>query len=205
MKILTAGWTGFLIVLSTAINVHAIPMADVELLGGNKFLQVGSVTNASSSGAEIIKFVYSFGTPADGIATWDNEGADATGRTIADPVSDRYFQTIIYDGLAVQPGDTFTFGGQDIDQIATLDPLVITVAIDEVGTSLRNAFVQVFWSNGTDGITPLLEQSWRETQQLHVNAVPEPGSFVLVVSGIAGLGLLIAERRRSRAGNSFPG
>jgi hypothetical protein len=163
-------------------------------LSGATFLQSGSFVNDTASAAT--SFVYSLGAPAGGVATWDGAGTGTPGEFLADP---DFFQTITWSGLAVAPGGTFTFTGLDIDLIATLTPLSVDAAtIDDVGTSLRNAFVAVGFANGSTCRASLRQTGWRVDQSLNCTTsvpVPEPAAWTLLALGL-GLAAGASARRR---------
>jgi hypothetical protein len=117
------------------------------VLDGGDFIQSGHVTNNYSS--NLIEFVYSLGTPEDNLATWDSVTA---GGTASDFLSNpQFFQTVTFSGLNVAPAASFNFGSLDIDLIVTLVPLNVTGTILGGPTTLRNAFVQATFADGTVG------------------------------------------------------
>jgi hypothetical protein len=169
-------------VVATGVFFSATVSAGTASATLSSFIQSGSVTNDSGPGVNLVEVVYSLGTPEDNIATWDSSTA---GGTAEDALSDpQYFQTVRWSGLNVAPGDNFNFSNLDIDLIVTLDPLDVTGStIDNVGTSLRNAFIQASFSDGSVACSVLVEQGWTITQNLTLsegvsgcggNAAPEP-------------------------------
>lgn len=193
----TARYLAIGVVALTAGQAHAVTSATVDLFGGS-FIQSGEVTNNATNGESIVSFIYSLGTAADGIATWDTNTA---GGVASDFLSDAtHFQTVTFDFTLspLAPGALFAFGGLDIDRITTLLPLVINTGIDVTGSSLVNASVTVVWDNGDVGTTPLAAQGWFLNQNLTVEGmavIPEPLTATL---GLMGLGVLgVATRRRA--------
>jgi hypothetical protein len=168
-------------------------------------LQSISVSNDGGSSANIETIIYSLGTPGDGIATWDTRTG---GGTASDFLSDpRYFQTVTWSGLSIAPGASFATAGfaLDIDKIVTLSPLSVTGATSteqntDPGISLSNAFVSVFWSDGSSGSAGLLQQPWNLDQQLRINSqagvIPLPASLPLLFAGLLGF---VGLRRFRRA------
>jgi hypothetical protein len=190
MKSHTAGALALALVLAP-LAAQAVTVR----LSGATFLQSGSFVNDTAVTAT--SFVYSLGTAASGVATWDAAGTGIPGEFLADP---DFFQTITWQGLSVAPGGTFTFSGLDIDLIATLTPLSVDAAtIDDVGTSLRNGFVVVGFANGSTCRAGLRQTGWRVDQSLDCGAtvpVPEPATWALLALGLGLAGGAATRRRR---------
>ena len=109
--------------------------ATVEFTG--EFLRSSTVTNGSDPGINITNFVYTFGTPEDGVATWD--GTDGVipnipdGGIASDFLSNpEFFQTLTFNVL-IAPGDAFSEGNplpqaappsfNDLDPVLEVGPL----------------------------------------------------------------------------------
>lgn len=184
--LLLAGGPAYSASIDAAVNLY-----------GSDFIQSFKVTNNSTTGLNIIRAVYSLGTAADGIATWDTStGGGVASNYLSDP---EWFQTVTWSGLSVAPGASYSIGAYslDIDLIVTLSPLNVTGAtIDTVGTSLRNGFFGVEYNDGFGLRTVALNQTgWTTDQNLQIGGapVPLPSALLLFAPGLAGLA---AVRRR---------
>ncbi len=203
-----------LALISIAGVAQAAPIATVNLNGAT-FLQTGTVLNAATSGATVVRVVYSLGTPYAGGSTWDSavDLADGTGTTplsmpgavLSDFLGDaRHFQTVTWSGLAVSPGSTFSFGPLDIDLISSLTPLVINQSSVGGSTSMVNATFSVFWSDNSFGRIAVGTSGWSVSQFSTINgtvgsALPEPASLALVGLGLLGGALVATKRKRQVA------
>jgi hypothetical protein len=166
-------------------SANAASMAAVNL---DSFIQHGTITNSSASSAVITSVVYDLGFAEDDIATWDSKIA---GGSPSNFLSDNnFFQTVTWGGLNVAAGSSWSWNGNlDIDWISSISPLnVVGIPADSVGTSLRNASITLFWSDGSSGTTALVQQGWVNDQNLSVSSIPVPAAVLLFGSALAGLG-----------------
>lgn len=174
-------------------------LANTVTVDLSSFLQITDVANSATSTSSVTSVLYSLGAAGDGIATWDTgTGGGVASDFLSDPT---YFQTVTWSGLSLGAGLSTTFGSLDIDLIETLAPLSVTGGVlDEVGTSLANAFVTVNWADGSFGTASLAQSAWRDDQQLSISsvaAVPLPAAFPMLLLGMGVLGGVAARRRRT--------
>lgn len=177
--------------------------AAVITLDGNWYLQSGQVRNDSSDGITLTGFWYSMGAQEAGIGVWERyEGSHQTLDPLAG-TSDHY-STAYWGGLSLDSGQSMRFGGLDLDRIASTSPVRIdSETIDSTGSSLRNAYVEVLFSDGLRGRVALAAQSWSTTQVLTIQVaspVPEPAAAAMFGAGL--LGLAVFGRRRQQATRS---
>ena len=164
-------------------------------LNGNDFIQSGSVTNTSAAGINITKIVYDLGTQAAGIAIWEINSSTGTHSNFLGGSSLSHYSTETFAGLSTAAGGTFSFAGLDIDLIVTVVPPVADSGTLGLASSLKNASMTVFFSDGSSGSASLVQQLWQVDQDLRIGAaVPEPGTYALMGMGLGIVGGLARRR-----------
>ena len=165
-------------------------------LNGNDFIQSGSVTNTSAAGINITKIVYDLGTQAAGIAIWEINSSTGTHSNFLGGSSLSHYSTETFAGLSTAAGGTFSFAGLDIDLIVTVVPPVADSGTLGLASSLKNASMTVFFSDGSSGSASLVQQLWQVDQDLRIGAaVPEPGTYALMGMGLGIVGWLARRRK----------
>jgi hypothetical protein len=175
-----------------AVQANASPLSASVFLSGSNYIQSGTVTNNSDGGLNIIQVIYSLGTAADGIATWENYSETPAGYVKSGGLADGvHYQTISWSGLNIAPGATFNFGGLDIDFIQTMSPLVVLSSPLGGPSTLAHAYFSVVFSGGGTSSASLVQQEWGLDQNLTLGGqqpVPDPGSTLLLLGmGLVGL------------------
>lgn len=144
----------------------------------------GSIANSSTAGYTLDAFSFSFGAPESGIAAWDLDiGLDRTaGGTASNCLVPRVCQTITWTGLALSPGQSFSWSGLDVETLVTVSPLL---AIGEPG-ALTNAQL-TYWFDSGDVLTgaPPLDLSSTTTFVVSGHTVvPIPAAAWLFASAL---------------------
>lgn len=185
--------------LSVAGQVQAQARhAATVTLDGDWYLQAGEVLNQSDAGILVTGVTYSMGAQVDGGGVWEDYLSD--GRH-ADRLagSSTHYSTQIWSGLQLASQATWSFGGLDLDRIIDASTgEVDSQNLDFSGASLRQASVQVTFSDGYCAHAHLSELGWDVTQVLHIGEavapVPEPTTGLMLA---AGLGLVLIGRRKA--------
>lgn len=183
--------------ISVAGQAQALHAATVTL-DGDWYLQAGEVLNQSDAGILVTGVTYSMGAPVDGGGVWEDYLSDGHH---ADRLagSGTHYSTQVWTGLQLASQATWTFGGLDLDRIIHASTgEVDSQNLDFSGASLRQASVQVTFSDGYCAQVRLAELGWDVTQVLHigemVTPVPEPAAGLMLA---AGLGWVLLGRRKA--------
>ena len=173
----------------------AVGTASIHL-NGSDFIQSGTVTNTSAAGINITKIVYDLGAQAAGIAIWEINSSTGTHSNFLGGSSLSHYSTETFAGLSTAAGGTFSFAGLDIDLIVTVVPPVADSGTLGLASSLKNASMTVFFSDGSSGSASLVQQLWQVDQDLRIGAaVPEPGTYALMGMGLGIVGWLARRRK----------
>jgi len=166
-------------------------------LNGDWYLQVGDVLNQSDPGISIVGLEYGTGPFREGGAIFQHFTGNATELQPFPGYSD-YYGLNQWGFSPVAPGDRFYFSGLDLD---ILQPGLIPDGnyIDTAGGTMRDAYVEVLFSDGFYKRLSLNSTPWLQTQILQfteqVSPVPEPSEATMLILGLAMLGV---HRRRQK-------
>jgi len=151
-------------------------------------LQSGWAENKSTT-ATIVSFTYSMPTPSAGTGVFETFISTGTHSPCLVP-DDNHYQVETWSGLNVSYGERFYFSGLDIDYVESDGTTFNSSTIDNVGTTLSGAYVQVGFSDNTSLKYDLSATPWSTSQfftQTPVQPVPEPSTVALFLCGFAGV------------------
>jgi hypothetical protein len=173
-------------------SAHAQHSATVYI-DGDWYLQAGYVQNRAT--VDLTSVTYSLGTPADGVAVWEDYLAGGTAGDRLAP-SPQHYSTQSW-ATSIHTGQLWYFQGLDID--VSYASGVDSANLDFVGQSLRNATVTLGWADGFTRSYDLNETSWAVSQTLGLDPtippIPEPGTSGMLLAGCGLIGYLT--RRKS--------
>lgn len=194
-------WTAIIFVLATLITPMGVQAqtnhAFTVTLNGDWYLQTGDVLNQSDPGISVVGLEYGIGPFREGGAIFQRFTGNATELQPLPGYSD-YYGVNQWGFSPVASGDRFYFSGLDLDTLLTgLVP--DGTLIDTTGGTMRDAYVEVLFSDGFYKRLSLSNTAWMQTQILQfteqVSPVPEPHEATMLILGLAMLG---AHRRRQK-------
>jgi hypothetical protein len=192
-KLVAAVIAASISVVAQAQTLHAATVT----LDGDWYLQAGEVLNQSDAGIFVTDIISSLGAQVDGAGVWEDYLSEGL-RADRLAGSSTHYSSQIWSGLQLASQATWTFGGLDLDRIVHASTgEVDSQNLDFSGASLRQAYVQVTFSDGYHEQVRLAELGWNVTQVLRIGEtvapVPEPAPALMLV---AGLGAVLFGRRK---------